>query len=86
MAKAEKLMKKSASGARRTVLAFEAFLNLPPGKTDAIFLHACCFQPPKNPAPTPKKRCADDLQRQLTARRREGTEERHRPEPRPAEE
>ena len=42
--KGEKLMKKPVSGAQRAVLAFEAFLNLPPGKTDAIFLHACCFQ------------------------------------------
>jgi hypothetical protein len=43
--KGEKLMKKPVSGAQRAVLAFEAFLNLPPGKTDAIFLHACCFEP-----------------------------------------
>ena len=45
VAKGEKLMKKPVSEARRAVLAFEAFLNLPPGKTDAIFLHARCFQP-----------------------------------------
>ncbi len=45
VAKGEKLMKKPVSGGRRAVLAFEAFLNLPPGKIDAIFLHACCFQP-----------------------------------------
>src|SRR5271167_54948 len=43
--KGEALMKKPVPGARRAVLAFEAFLNLPPGRTDAIFLHACCFQP-----------------------------------------
>src|SRR5260370_40859635 len=45
VAKGEKLMKKPDSGGRRAVLAFEAFLNLPPGKTDAIFLHACCYRP-----------------------------------------
>jgi len=45
VAKGEKLMNKPVSGARRAVLAFEAFLNLPPGKTDAIFLRACCYQP-----------------------------------------
>jgi hypothetical protein len=43
--KAEKLMKTPVMGALRAVIAFEAFLNLPPGKTDAIFLHACCYQP-----------------------------------------
>src|SRR5580698_10446400 len=43
--KAESLMKKPVKGAMRAVIAFEAFLNLPPGKTDAIFLHACCYQP-----------------------------------------
>lgn len=45
VAKAEKLMRKPSPGARRAILAFEAFLNLPPGKTDAIFLHARCFAP-----------------------------------------
>jgi hypothetical protein len=44
VAKGEKLMKKPVVGAGRAVLAFEAFLNLPPGKTDAIFLHACSYQ------------------------------------------
>ena len=43
--KAESLMKKPVMGALRAVIAFEAFLNLPPGKTDAIFPHACCYQP-----------------------------------------
>jgi hypothetical protein len=43
--KADKLMKTPIAGARRAVLAFEAYLNLPPGKTDAIFLRACCYQP-----------------------------------------
>ena len=45
VAKGEKLLQKPVPGAWRAVLAFEAFLNLPPGKTDAIFLHACCFRP-----------------------------------------
>jgi hypothetical protein len=45
VAEGEKRMKKPVSGAFRAVLAFEAFLNLPPGTTDAIFLHACCFRP-----------------------------------------
>jgi hypothetical protein len=43
--KGEQLMKKPVPGALRAVLAFEAFLNLPPGKTDAIFLHGRCYQP-----------------------------------------
>lgn len=41
----ERLLKKPAAGACRAVLAFEAYLNLPPSKTDAIFLHARCYQP-----------------------------------------
>src|SRR5258708_4997171 len=45
VAKGEKLMKNPARGSRRAVLAFEAYLNLPPGQTDAIFLLARCFQP-----------------------------------------
>lgn len=45
VAKGEDLMAKPVSGARRAVLAFEAFLNFPPGKTDAIFLHACRYKP-----------------------------------------
>jgi hypothetical protein len=45
VAKGERLMKKPAPGACRAVLAFEAFLNLPPGQTDAIFLHACRHRP-----------------------------------------
>jgi hypothetical protein len=43
--KAEKMMKKPVAGALRAVMAFEAYLNLPPGRTDAIFLHGCCYQP-----------------------------------------
>jgi len=45
VAKGEKLMQKPVAGACRAVLAFEAYLNLPPGQTDAIFLHAYCYQP-----------------------------------------
>jgi hypothetical protein len=48
VAKGERLLTKPVSGACRAVLAFEAFLNLPPGKTDAIFLHACCYQPERH--------------------------------------
>jgi hypothetical protein len=43
--KAEKLMQKPVPGARRTVMAFEAYLNLPPGRTDAIFIHGRWYQP-----------------------------------------
>jgi hypothetical protein len=43
--KAEKMMKQPPTGARRAVLAFEAYLNLSPSRTDAIFLHARHFQP-----------------------------------------
>src|SRR5437588_357295 len=45
VAKGERLMQEAASGACRAVLAVEAFLNLPPGKTDAIVLHACRYGP-----------------------------------------
>jgi hypothetical protein len=45
VAKAERLMDQPVSGACRAVLAFEAFLNLPPGKTDAIFLQAFSYRP-----------------------------------------
>ncbi len=41
----EQLLTNPVAGARRGVLAFEAYLNLPPGQTDAIFLHAHCYQP-----------------------------------------
>ena len=41
----ERLLQKPSPEAGRAVLAFEAYLNLPPGKTDAIFLHAVSFQP-----------------------------------------
>jgi hypothetical protein len=41
----ERLIKQRAPGARRAVLAVEAYLNLPTGRTDAIFLHARCYKP-----------------------------------------
>jgi hypothetical protein len=43
--KAERLLEKPAPGSLRAVLGFEAYLNLPPGKTDAIFLHARQYVP-----------------------------------------
>jgi len=43
--KAEKLLEKPLPGAARAVLAFEAYLNLPPSRTDAIFLRGCCYAP-----------------------------------------
>jgi hypothetical protein len=43
--KAERLMQKPPPGAQRAVMAFEAYLNLPPGRTDAIFVHGRSFQP-----------------------------------------
>src|SRR5437868_1050847 len=45
VAKGERLMKQPTSAAARAVLAFEAFLNLPPGRTDAVFLHARSYRP-----------------------------------------
>ena len=45
VAKGEKLLREPVAAASRAVLVFEAYLNLPPGQTDAIFLHACCYQP-----------------------------------------
>lgn len=45
VAQGERLLKKPVAEACRAVLAFEAFLNLPPSKTDAIFLQACCYRP-----------------------------------------
>lgn len=44
--KAERLMKKPGPGARRGLVAVEAFLNLPTGQTDAILLHGRCYEPP----------------------------------------
>jgi hypothetical protein len=43
--KASRLMEKPAPEAQRSVMAFEAYLNLPPGRSDAIFLRGCCYQP-----------------------------------------
>jgi hypothetical protein len=45
VSKGERLMRKADPGASRAVLAFEAYLNLPPGKSDAIFLQACNYRP-----------------------------------------
>ncbi len=43
--KATQLMDDLGSGTLRAVMAFEAYLNLPPGKTDAIFLEARQYAP-----------------------------------------
>ena len=40
VAKVKKLMKQCTPGARHAVLAFEAYLNLPPGKTDEDYVKA----------------------------------------------
>src|SRR5438067_1898086 len=62
VAKAERLLEQHAPGALRGVMAFEAYLNLPPGKTDAIFLHARQYVPEAQeiyvavPFRTPKSR------------------------------
>jgi hypothetical protein len=62
VAKAERLLEKPAPGALRAVMAFEAYLNLPPGKADAIFLHARQYVPEAQeiyvavPFRTPKSR------------------------------
>ncbi|MBW3597734.1 MAG: hypothetical protein KY475_10720 [Planctomycetes bacterium] len=45
VAKGEKLLVNPGRGTRRAVLAFEAYLNLPPARTDAIFLRACGYRP-----------------------------------------
>lgn len=45
VAKGERLLITPVEGARRAVLAVEAFLNLPPGQIDAIMLHARCYKP-----------------------------------------
>src|ERR1043166_3060241 len=43
--KAEQMMMKQVPGAQRAVMAFEAYLNLPPGRTDAIFVGGCWYAP-----------------------------------------
>ena len=48
-AKAEKILKANADGAERGVMAFDAYLNLPQGRTDAIFLQAWQYVPPAQP-------------------------------------
>jgi hypothetical protein len=45
VAKATQFMDDLGSGTVRAVMAFEAYLNLPPGKTDAIFLEARQYAP-----------------------------------------
>jgi hypothetical protein len=45
VAQVERLMDGMGPGTLRAVMAFEAYLNLPPGKTDAIFLHARQYVP-----------------------------------------
>jgi hypothetical protein len=43
--RAGRLLRSPGQGVQRAVMAFEAYLNLPPGKTDAIFVQACQYQP-----------------------------------------
>ena len=43
--KAGEILSNPPPGVVRAVLAFEAYLNLPPGKTDAIFMQACQYKP-----------------------------------------
>jgi hypothetical protein len=43
--KGETILRTNAGGAVRGVMAFDAYLNLPPGRTDAIFLQACQYDP-----------------------------------------
>jgi hypothetical protein len=45
VARAGRLLERPAKGVVRAVMVFEAYLNLPPGKTDAIFLQACQYRP-----------------------------------------
>jgi len=41
----EKILRTNAGGAERGVMAFDAYLNLPKGRTDAIFLQAWQYLP-----------------------------------------
>lgn len=43
--KGEQILKANADGAERGVMAFDAYLNLPQGRTDAIFLQAWQYVP-----------------------------------------
>lgn len=43
--KGERILRANAGGAARGVMAIDAYLNLPPGRTDAVFLQACQFVP-----------------------------------------
>ncbi len=47
--KGEAILKANAGGAVRAVMAFDAYLNLPSGRTDAIFLHARQYVPELRP-------------------------------------
>jgi hypothetical protein len=44
-AKGEEILQANATGAERGVMAFDAYLNLPQGRSDAIFLQAYQFVP-----------------------------------------
>jgi hypothetical protein len=43
--KGEQILLANADGADRGVMAFDAYLNLPKGRKDAIFLQACQYTP-----------------------------------------
>ena len=45
VAKAGAMMRKPAAGTQRAVMAFEAYLNLPPERTDAIFIEGRTYGP-----------------------------------------
>ena len=65
-AKGEKLLRTNAGGAERGVMAFDAYLNLPQGRSDAIFLQAWQYGPlaqgdPAGRAVPPRKRSAAGL-------------------------
>lgn len=48
-ARAERMLRANADGAARGVMAFDAYLNLPQGRSDAIFLQAWQYVPPAPP-------------------------------------
>jgi hypothetical protein len=47
--KGEQILQANADGAERGVMAFDAYLNLPQGRTDAIFLQARQYAPQVRP-------------------------------------
>jgi len=47
--KGEEILVANADGADRGVMAFDAYLNLPQGRMDAIFIQGRQFTPPKPP-------------------------------------